>query len=217
MFFTREISWDCYFDAHSAPDQRDGLPIATTDVNTFVQSLDWRLSNVWEDARHFSYLSSLACSTGYKLAHELYSDFMASILYRLLHMAPDPDCMAGTALRLALIALGSNMFLRWQGLKTDYDGSLKRFGDALEALRGSDDLETVPAPLLLWMLLLRHALQQPGKTPSHDTRWLPEVIGRLGLSSWEGARQIVKTMVWIDFLHDAKGKAAFSLALLADE
>lgn len=212
MFFTRDISWDCYFDTAAAPRQMSPSQATLEETYAFVQSLDWRLLNVWQDLRHYSYLSTLACSTGYKLDHKLYSDIMTSVLYRLLHMTLGSGGVTGSAFRLALIALTADMFLRWHGLRGDYNGSFERFSDALGALGASPDAKTVPQAVLAWMLLLRHVLEPPG-TPTQDVHWLSEVIGCLELSSWEEARQTFKTMVWIDFLHDAKGEAAFCEAL----
>jgi hypothetical protein len=208
MFFARDISWDRYFDG-------PGTPAATTaGVEGFIQSLDWRLFGVWQDMRHFSYLCNLACSTGYKLDHELYSDIMASVLYRLLHMTLEPDCFAASTLRCGLVALASSLFLRWQGVESDHNGSFGRFGDALKALRESDAMERVPRPLLLWMLMLWHGLRH-AETPPYDEQWASEVIGRLALASWQEARQLLNTMVWIEFLHGPQGKAAFVRSLPA--
>lgn len=208
MFFARDISWDRYFKGPSTPGT------ATPEVEGFIQSLDWRLFGVWQDTRHFSYLCNLACSTGYKLDHELYSDIMASVLYRLLHMSLEPDCFAGSALRCGLVALASSLFLRWQGVGADHNGSFGRFGDALNALREPDVLETVPGPLLFWMLMLWQGLR-PAETPPHDEQWMSEVIGRFGLPSWQEARELLNTMVWIEFLHGPQGKAAFVRSLPA--
>lgn len=208
MFFARDTSWGRYFEGPSTP------ATTTPEVEGFIQSLDWRLSGVWQDMRHFSYLCHLARGTGYKLDHELYSDIMASVLYRLLHMTLEPDCFAGSAIRSGLVALASSLFLSWQGVGSDHNGSFGRFGDALENLRESDTMETVPGPLLFWMLMLWQGLRN-AERPPHDEQWMSEVICHLGLASWQEARQLLNTMVWIEFLHGPQGKAAFVRSLPA--
>lgn len=214
--FFSEPSWSRYFDDNgSTPESYRG---AATGTDAFVQSLDWRLSNVWQDLRHFSYISHLAYSSGYKLRHDMYSDIMVSVLYRLLHLTIE-DCSASSAIHLGLAAFTSSMFLRWKTQEPGNNSSVRKFGDALWELRESHAVSTVPDPVLLWLLLLWHVLlwvprgEHDDQISLQSQLWLSAVIDRLGLSTWDEARKMVKTMVWIGFLHDAKAEAAFGEAL----
>lgn len=64
----------------------------------------------------------------------------------------------------------------------------------------------VPGEMILWLLMVwrTSALRQADDQQFDD--WLHEVVGAIRLTSWEQAKGVLKSAVWIDAIHDPRGK-----------
>ncbi|KPM35977.1 hypothetical protein AK830_g10602 [Neonectria ditissima] len=202
-FFRQAISWDRYVVDHrkSRPAHLD----CEDDTSAFIQALDWRLANVWKDLQRFSDICNLACQTGHRLTHTSFSEIMISVLYRLLHISLG-DCPLAECLRVGMLAFAATIFMQWQYFKLGQGSLAEMFSAALLRLQISS--VDVPPAVLFWLLTVMNTSFSNDAEAQH-VGWLEEVIGLVRLASWDEARKVLKSMVWIDSLNDSKGKAAF--------
>ncbi|KAL1860409.1 hypothetical protein VTK73DRAFT_7355 [Phialemonium thermophilum] len=212
LFFADRIPWDSYIATHppianfDPPPPPDGV----ANVTRFLESLDWRLVNVWRDLYHFSQLGNLAAQTGRRLQHDAFHEMMASIHYRLLHLSLD-DSPAQEAVRLGMLAFAATVFLQWVGMRLRFHC----LGDTLErALRRlRDEVQDAPPWLVVWLIISGHivVIQEAEGTWMHEL--LSETLGRLGPPSWDQARDMLRGIMWIDLLYDTPGRAIFEEAV----
>ncbi|KAH7011900.1 hypothetical protein EDB80DRAFT_713134 [Ilyonectria destructans] len=207
-FFRDAISWDCYVVDDKA--KRPASLDLGEQIPSFVQSLDWKLVNVWTDLKRFSDICNLASQTGHKLTQTTFSEIMVSVLYRLLHMSFE-QYPVNEVLRVGMVAYTTEIFLQWQYFKMG-EGHLKEsLTNALLKLRES--FIDVPPLVLFWLLMVLNTSFATDSGGRHVS-WFSEVVGLIPLASWAEARKVLKSMIWVDSLNDSKGKVAFDKAML---
>jgi hypothetical protein len=137
---------------------------------------------------------------------------MISILYRLTNLSFESDPFQ-EALRVGLLAVSSTLFMQRQFMEHPYDHLLNLHRKSLLKLRESTDID-IPVPIVLWLTMLLHVVEN--REPSASdwlSVWLDEVIFRAGIESWQQAHEILRCMVWVDFVHDRCGAPAFEAAM----
>lgn len=177
-----------------------------SNISVFIKTLDPRLSNVWRDLEEFSTLSNLASQTGRKLQPNTFSEIMVSILYRLLALSY-PTSPVENALRLGMMAYTASIFFRWREMKQRQAFLDDSFRGALVELRkgGVRPSDT----MLLWLLVLWKITVSDDSDHDVFSEWTFEVLHGLEVKSWNGVRDVLKTVVWIDCLFDASGRRVF--------
>ena len=210
--FREGLPWDCFI-ANRGLIQCRHHPHDET-IRTFAETaVDARLHNALRDLHAFSCLSNLSYQTTRKLSPEIYNEMMISILYRLTHLSFDSDTFQ-EAMRSGLLAVSSTIFMQRQFMEQPYDHLLNLYSSNLSMLRKATAID-LPVPILLWLTMLSHVFAH--KEPSYeDWRevWLDEAISRAGIDSWSQAREMLKSVLWIDFIHDRLGKKIFGSAML---
>ena len=212
-FLLREgLSWDCFI-ANRGLIRCMHQPYDAS-IRTFAETtMDARLHNATRDLHAFSCLSNLAYQTTRKLSPEIYNEMMISILYRLTHLSFKDDPLQ-EAMRSGVMTFSSAIFLQRQYMEQPYDHLLKIFSTALSRLRKATDTN-LPMPIAFWLTMLSHVAAR--KEPSCETWrdvWLDEIISRACIDSWSQAREILKSVMWVDFIHDRPGKEVFESAML---
>jgi hypothetical protein len=106
--------------------------------------------------------------------------------------------------RLALLAFGSTLFLQWRGVKSHYEHLAQCLMGFLSLIIHQST--PMPAQLTLWLYIIgavsvfddqEQALFRPG---------LMEVLHSLNLKSWNEVRLSLKSVLWVDVLHDPPAK-----------
>ncbi|RDL42512.1 Uncharacterized protein BP5553_02491 [Venustampulla echinocandica] len=205
------ISWDCYI-ADRGLIQCSHQP-HDANIRAFAETvMDARLHNALRDLHAFSCLSNCAYQTTRKLSPETYNEMMISILYRLTHLSFKSDYLQ-EAMRVGLLAFSSAIFMQRQFMEQPYDNLLNLYNKALSRLRKSTDID-LPIPIVLWMTMLSNVVA-PKELSRVDWRsvWLDEAVSRAGIDSWSQAREILKSVMWIDFIHDRLGKKVCESAM----
>lgn len=178
--------------------------------------MDKRLHNAMRDLHTFSCISNLAYQTTRKLSPEIYNEIMISILYRLTNLSFESDPFQ-EALRVGLLAISSTLFMQRQLVEHPYDHLLNLHRKSLLKLRESTDID-VPVPIVLWLTMLLHVVEnREPSPPDWLSVWLDEAIFRARIESWHRAHEILRSMVWVNFVHDRCGMAAFEAAMLRVE
>ncbi|TVY81755.1 hypothetical protein LSUE1_G003365 [Lachnellula suecica] len=212
LLFKEDISWDvfiadrdlvqCNHQPHSS-----GLHIFLSN------SADTRLHNAFRDLHSFSCISNLAYQTTRKLSPEIYNDIMISILYRLTNLSFESDIIQ-EALRIGLLVVSSTIFMQRLFMDHPYGHLLNLYRNALFNLHNATSI-ALPVPVSLWMPMLFYVVA-PEEAPSMNwlNTWVENIISSAGISSWTQAHEILKTIVWVDFVHDRLGEPAFEAAKL---
>lgn len=201
-----QLVWDrfmvqephCHHDAQIGP------------VHDLVGGLDPRLRNLWKDLHSFSCLSNLAFQTSHKMAPEIYNEAMISILYRLLiftHQQDRHEYSIACAVRTSLLVYASTIFMQRD---IAHQPNMRIVNDLYDALRSlhpaSSTGFSAPPIIILWMILVWHAALRHTDAPDEWLRkWLDDVVSELGIQSWAEARDILRSIMWVGFVHDSVG------------
>ena len=123
-------------------------------------------------------------------------------MYSLLQKRPQKNSI-DEALRLGLLAFSSNIFLQWQDVGMYHSRFPPIYTKFVLSLDG------VSSQMLLWLLMIGaiSIFLEP-----HETRLKQGLQANLklnGVKSWTEMRQILKSFLWIDLLHDKPGKDMF--------
>lgn len=207
VFYRQSMPSGRYFFDHN----QDRAQIVSSDstISNFIVSLDNRVVSIWKDLKQFTQICNLAHQTGYKLRRETYIEALTSILYRLLQLSVE-DSLVDEALRLGMATLASNLFQRRRDNKQDTNHLRGLLDNALQKLGGQDhDTRGVPDSILFWLVVQRHMLSLNGHDNEPDGSLFRELVGRVHLSSWDEARGVLKSALWIDVLNDPQGRAVF--------
>lgn len=174
--------------------------------------MDVRLHNALRDLHAFSCISNLAYETTRKLSPEVYNEMMISILYRLTHLSFESDHLQ-ESVRTGLLAYSSAVFIQRDFMDRPHDHLINIFSNALFRLRNSADID-LPVPIVLWLAMLLHLVARKVLSPlDWKSVWLHEAILRAGIDSWPQAREILRSVVWVGFIHDRLGKQIFETAM----
>lgn len=181
-------------------------------MDAFIDTLNPKLGNCCKDLHAFSCMSNLAYQTTRKLSPETYNEMMISILYRLMHLSFEEDLLQ-EAIRTGLLTFSSTLFLTRLHMNQPYEHLFNLYGSALLKLCQSTSI-IVPQPVMLWLLVLYHviAYEQPSPGDWQSVR-LGEALSLTSVNTWPQAHEILKSVMWVDFVHDAPGKKAFETAV----
>ncbi|MCJ1403245.1 hypothetical protein MMC11_006468 [Xylographa trunciseda] len=208
--FQEGIVWDCFI-ADSGMIRCSHEP-HETQIHTFVDTLDPKLANSWKDLHAFSCMSNLAYQTTRKLSPETYNEMMISILYRLTHLSFKGDPLQ-EVIRTALLTFSSTIFLTRHYMEQRYEHLFNLFSSALLKLCQSTSI-IVPRPVMLWLIILYHAVVYR-ESSSQDclSVWLDKAVPLTRVDTWPQIHIILRSVMWVDFVHDAPGKKAFEAAI----
>ena len=206
------LSWDCFLADR-------GLIHCThqphsDNIRAFAETaVDARLHNTLKDLHAFSCLSNIAYQTTRKLSPDLYNEMMVSILYRLTHLSYKSDALQ-EAMRSGLLAVCSAIFMQRQFMEQPCAHILDLYSSALFRLRKTTDTD-LPGPMVLWLTMMFHVVAHK-ESPRGDWAkiWLDEAISCAGIGCWSQLREMLQSVVWIDFIHDRPGKKVFASAML---
>ncbi|KAH6899740.1 hypothetical protein B0T10DRAFT_4199 [Thelonectria olida] len=107
-----------------------------------------------------------------------------------------------------MLAGTTTNFLQWQYFKEGQDRVGEKLINALLRLRGLSI--KIPPQVTFWFLMVLNVSFSSDVGRRHDM-WFDEVIETMGISTWGEAREVLKSLIWIDGLHDLKGKAVFEI------
>ena len=171
-----------------------------------------RLQNVMKDVHALSCLSNLAYQTKSKLSPELYNEMTISILYRLAHLSCEDNDLQ-EVIRLGLLCFCSTVFMQRQHMEKPYGYILDRFMANL--WRFYSKSSNGPAgPILFWLLMISAVVSGGAENclPHWHGSCLQQSIELNKIGSWSQAKDMLRSVAWIGFVHDQTGKRAFDEA-----
>ncbi|KIW39419.1 hypothetical protein, variant [Exophiala oligosperma] len=202
----------------NAPFREPNMPYPEQKILTIGKSPEYRDSQVrdsilhdvhydiatsWLVLQRFCSLANLAAQSHGLMPTQLHVQTMASVTYRLLDLNQFQAKSQEEMIRLGLLAFTHHIFLQYQHLKLPYS----HFQYLLERSLARKELSDIANPqLTLWILMVA-VISIPNLA---EDIWLFKSLQTLfqvcNITSWTGLRGFMKSMMWIDVLHDKPGK-----------
>lgn len=207
--FQDGIAWDCFIAGR-------GIIHCThephsTRVRNFVTSLDPRLGNCWKDLHAFSCMSRVAYQTTQKLSPETYNEMMVSIFYRLIRLSFNGDAVSET-IRLGMLAFCATIFLMPQDRQQPLERLLDSFRNSLFELLRRPERAPLPPVVLLWLVVILHFVAaEEAAAADWEGIWRGDGTPLMSVD-WDEALGMLKSVMWVDFVHDVPGQRAFKAA-----
>ncbi|CAI6094171.1 unnamed protein product [Clonostachys chloroleuca] len=205
MFFQGEVPWDRY-----VVDQYNPTNISSDSIQPqTMQSLDWRLVNVWLDMQQFSLMCNDNQKRGVRLDQLVYSKIMVSMQYRLLCLFFS-DFSLNNALRAGMLVVMTRLMFGWHPRNDAQVRAAVRLDEAMVSiLNGKID---VPHHVLFWMHMVRSQLGGLARIDARLNSWLVDTIEALSFHSWAESRKVLLSMVWFEFFGESQAELAFDYA-----
>lgn len=155
----------------------------------------------------FCSVINFAVESRQRISTETLLEAMASVMYRLLHMNFELNSR-DEAIRLGLLAFSSHVFLQWTHLGVSYSHLKSIFRACLLRLSCSH----ICPQLRLWLLMAGVV----SIFDAADDEWITPLllvnIDLCKMESWGQIRQLLKSFLWVDLLHDKpSGRIAYKL------
>ncbi|KIW21664.1 hypothetical protein PV08_02244 [Exophiala spinifera] len=207
--FQDDIEWSCFIADRGLIRCQHGD--FETQVRTFIDGLDSRLRDCWKDAHAFSCLSNLTYQTTRKLSPGTYCEMMISILYRLMHLSMKQDTLQ-EAVRLGLQAFCTTLFMTRHYLDKPYEQLVEKFRTALYGVFHVSAI-VVPDLIMLWfMMLYRIVAYKEPLASDWESVQLEQAVLLTGVTTWPHAHSMLKSVMWVGFVHDSPGVRVFEAA-----
>ncbi|KAI0168598.1 hypothetical protein BJ166DRAFT_260090 [Pestalotiopsis sp. NC0098] len=179
------------------------------EIENYLESADLRLLHIWNDLSEFVRAANIAEQCRRGIDTELYLESMVSIHYRLVSLR----CHGSyEALRLGLLGFASTLFLQWRNIKTRFEHLAQRYKQAL--MLTSD--QEISIGLNLWLHMVGHICILDHDESNSLKPVLVHLLYKCRIKSWIEVRRQMKTILWIDFLHENAGKTIVEVALNKD-
>lgn len=170
------------------------------------------LVQFWKRMSEFCSVINLAADSGELITTQIFLQSMTSIVYPLLGM----QFQAGSideAIRLTLLAFLSSVFLPWRQLGLSYPHLSSQLKACLLQL---DPQEASPAQFI-WLLIVAAV----SVLDFRDGPWLQPLlfvsINRCDIQSWSAMRNLLRSFLWINLVHDRPGRSIFDSTIRYEE
>jgi hypothetical protein len=170
-----------------------------------------------------------------KISEEAFLHSMGSIMYRLLHARFEPGSL-DEAVRLALLAFSSPIFLHWNRVELPDRQFTSAYREALAGLDYFMDTEHTIVPQEHTIIPQKHTIiyQEYTVTPQQhlwllmvgalsmahepdNLAWLrPRLrmaIDMCSVSSWDDMRDVLRSFLWVGLVYDGPGKDVYDSVL----
>ncbi|KEF56386.1 uncharacterized protein A1O9_07967 [Exophiala aquamarina CBS 119918] len=208
--FRDDINWDCFIAGRGLI--RCSHKPHEAQIGGFIDGLNQQLSNCWKDIHAFCCLSNMAYQTGGKFSPETYNEMMISIFYRLMHLSFTDDGMQ-RLIRIGLLTYCSTIFLIRMYQANPFSRLHDLFSTELRVNFQSTS-RCLPQSVLFWLLMIYNLVAYKDSCRTEwQTVWLDETIALDKTATWSDASTLLKSVMWVDFVHDAAGMKIFDAAV----
>ena len=177
--------------------------------NSTYLDINTELAEAWDFLTRFCSAINAAAETKRQLDKEVLLNAMASSMYRLLHMRHFERNSINDAIRLGLLVFSSHVFLKWQDISLPHPYLPNRYRECLLNLKLSG---TFPPQILLWLLTVGSIAVFTAADYSWLEPWVHDSIELCEPRTWADLRGQLKSLPWIDILHDVPGQAIYDAA-----
>ncbi|KAH8677970.1 hypothetical protein BX600DRAFT_431279 [Xylariales sp. PMI_506] len=178
-------------------------------MNEFLESIDGELATVWRTMQKFCSLTNSATDNHERIAAVLIRDTMAWTMYQLLGLGFEAGSTT-EGIRIGLLLFCHHTFLQWKGVRFSYPQLSASYCTFLSNVENNS---TIPSMLGLWLLVIGAI----SIFPVTEEKWLKVILKgylhKCSFSDWNEMRQILRSFLWIDMLHDGPGEHIFNYAV----
>ncbi|KAL0934604.1 uncharacterized protein CTRU02_211403 [Colletotrichum truncatum] len=212
FFFRKNLPYEPAFDSILGP-HFEGLKIqyGPCYIQQFVDSLDLRLSYVFQDFRDFSRLTNIIFRSG-GCDPWPFQELTISIEYRLLYLDFPDDAMA-ESLRLSMLGCIATLFLHVLGMRLQFTYLTNKLRETLQQVELSKSSTPAAKLVFAWSLMMGSL----AVFTEEDDVWLMprlasvhEYLGR----TWPEAKERLQRVVWIKNIHDSQGVKVYERLVL---
>ena len=214
VFFKENISWDVYLTTDFA--KKTSVSTGPPEVSAVMDAVNVRLRNVWLDLRKFSSMANLAHQTGRKVRTDYFAEIITSIMYRLFHQSYQEGSLQET-MRVGMLVYAAGIMFKWDRPCNveQKQHIMPLFTDSL--LSVIDNSSSSPDALVLWLLVvwltLAASMAEKQSLTERIEGFLHGLLAKLNTMDWKDVKASLKTVLWIDVLHDKLGKVVIEQAL----
>ncbi|UPL01982.1 hypothetical protein LCI18_012916 [Fusarium solani-melongenae] len=199
LFFSEELSWSSYLPPQASKKTQTAYEVSS-DLLNFLASLDARLRLVWDDLKTYSQSANIAAHGGLDMDTMLYQEVMVSAHYRLIRLRFELGTINGT-ICLALLAFASSVFLQGGGVWIRHEHLYRQLKKSFAVAK--DRKGDLPPQVKLWLYVFCVAFDTHKPSRSWLRSGLAELLQSQGLRSWDGVRASLKSVLWVNKIHDA--------------
>ncbi|KAF9878164.1 hypothetical protein CkaCkLH20_04202 [Colletotrichum karsti] len=182
-------------------------------IRSYVDSLDLRLSNIFQDTQDFSRMVNYLFRMK-KMDPDKFQALMTSVQYRLIYLKLDDDAdIMAEAFRLAMLGFIASLFLHVLGLKMNFIWMTNRFRETLNKVDMSQLSTPAAKTVFAWTLVMGSMTVFSEADDSWLLPKLASVQGSLG-QTWPEAKKNLDKVMWINVAHDLKGVQVFGRLVL---
>ncbi|KAF4463814.1 hypothetical protein FALBO_9364 [Fusarium albosuccineum] len=215
-FFSEGLPWKSYLVPKPrnlitpAPGTSNSYRVTSSSVDGFLRCLDPRLRRVWDDLEECSRSANIATQCNLIVDTELYHEVGVSVHYRLLHLRFDSGT-ANEITRLGLMGYASSLFLQGHGIKMRHKHLCEQL--EREMFSGGNILSTLPPQLCIWLYVICIGFVLDDRDHDVLRAALSQLLRAEGLTSWDEVRAAMKSVLWVNELHDAASRQVIESVL----
>ncbi|KAK2058440.1 hypothetical protein LY76DRAFT_57704 [Colletotrichum caudatum] len=214
LYYRDDIAWESVFasilgDAPAGFERGQHL----IDVRLFVDLIDCRMGNVFQDLHDFSRLANFLVKTGRKIDPNVFQKLMTSIEYRLLYLEPAEQSSVSEMFRLGMISFVTTLFLKVQGAKIELTFLAGQLRSACQDLDVSELSTTTTRLMFAWALVVGAI----SVFEERDDPWLLPKLASLRDSlgpTWPEAKASLEEVMWLELIHSPNGIKVFQKLVL---
>lgn len=195
------MAWSSFISKSNLIRRRRRPSIEPSSLDTILSELklDDKLKHILEDLREFSLLAELAYQTTGTLDPSLVNEAMISIMYRILHLSFINNTVE-EVLRLGLLIYCTHIFLPGQAFVGRYQHLVDNLRDAFDD--PGRPVDQIPVDIRLWLAVMAAILYPPALEDLVVAGVISSALEALRLRSWSDTRGVLKSVLWIGFMHD---------------
>ncbi|KAH8896550.1 hypothetical protein GQ53DRAFT_838128 [Thozetella sp. PMI_491] len=209
VFFIDPANWPTTEteDPEDPGDLYRALKHCSLDLPSAVGAISNRsLLGVLQDLRTFAHLINVPDTKRATVSYGQFTNILCSVQFRLIELDGNLNDTLAECLRLVLLALLTTTFTI-PGSETRYPFLARRLTECIDLVNVSSP-ENQNQQLMMWVLII-HAISLTGIDNAWMTqKWRSYVSRDL---TWTEARERLKEILWVDFIHDKLGEYAFEM------
>ncbi|MCJ1431347.1 hypothetical protein MMC27_000698 [Xylographa pallens] len=198
-----------FFETRKPDPATEGSERADSATFAHAIEMDDKLAPAWKTLADFCSVINLAANSQKRITVGTFLETMASVMYRLLDMYFEVTS-GDEMIRLGLLCFSCDVFLQWQHLGMSYIHLASLFRDCFARLTTTSS--HLSPQLVLWLLMVGAVSVFDGSNDIWFNNLLRNSIRRCKVDSWSEMRDLLLSFMWIDLVHDKRGKRAFDSA-----
>jgi hypothetical protein len=158
-------------------------------------------------------LNAAVADRRYRMGDDAFQHNICSLQYRLLNLRYTLDSLLAELVRLTLLAFLSSLYqiLGDIRIRLRFPYLADRLGECLRAVDAESDDDTRHVLLWAMMIAATSVYDKPDWRGWLGTKWRASGGEQLLGSEWDDVKSKLEDVMWVAFMHDDPGRAAFAV------